>query len=144
LRRAVFSSIIGCHYFSGSPRTFELPSAEITAIVNLVTTFILFAVVSTILLPILSGSVVLVQRRVDNSADYNTDYDTNSVTNPDNIDLAGGYYNSYQEDPYNSVEDPYNTASSNTNQNYYDPYYGYNYAGKYFRFNFFFFKVEKI
>ena len=53
--------------------------------------------VSTILLPILSGSVVLVQRRVDTSADYNTDYDTNSVTNPDNIDLAGGYYNSYQE-----------------------------------------------
>ena len=92
--------------------------------------------VSTILLPILSGSVVLVQRRVDTSADYNTDYDTNSVTNPDNIDLAGGYYNSYQEDPYNSVEDPYNTASSNTNQNYYDPYYGYNYAGKYFIFNF--------
>ena len=123
--------------FSGSPRTFELPSAEITAIVNLVTTFILFAVVSTILLPILSGSVVLVQRRVDTSADYNTDYDTNSVTNPDNIDLAGGYYNSYQEDPYNTAEDPYNTASSNTNQNYYDPYYGYNYAGKYFIFNFF-------
>ena len=97
--------------------------------------------VSTILLPILSGSVVLVQRRVDTSADYNTDYDTNSVTNPDNIDLAGGYYNSYQEDPYNTVEDPYNTASSNTNQNYYDPYYGYNYAGKYFIFNFVFYFI---
>ena len=25
---------------------------------------------------------------------------------------------------------------ANTNQNYYDPYYGYNYAGKYFIFNF--------
>ena len=99
------------------------------------TTFILFAVVSTILLPILSGSVVLVQRRADTiDTDYNTDYE-NAVAN-DNIDLAGGYYNSYQEDPhYNtaaSVEaDPYNT---NTN-NYYDPYYGYNYAGKYFMFS---------
>ena len=90
------------------------------------TTFILFAVVSTILLPILSGSVVLVQRRSDDitNTDYNTDYE-NAVTN-DNIDLAGGYYNTYQEDPYNN-EDPYNT-----NTNYYDPYYGYNYGGKYF------------
>jgi len=40
----------------------------------------------------------------------NTNYDT------DNIDLAGGYYNSYQEDPYATQEDPYNTA--NTNQSY--------------------------
>ena len=96
------------------------------------TTFILFAVVSTILLPILSGSVVLVQRRADTiDTDYNTDYE-NAVAN-DNIDLAGGYYNSYQEDPYNTApEDPYNT-----NTNYYDPYYGYNYPGKYFIFNFF-------
>ena len=113
-----------------------MPSAEITAIVNLVTTFILFAVVITILMPIMSGSVVLVQRRADDTlnTDYNTDYE-NAVTN-DNIDLAGGYYNSYQEDPhYNTAAsaeaDPYNT---NTN-NYYDPYYGYNYAGKYFMFS---------
>ena len=71
--------------FSGS---FELPSAEITAIVNLVTTFILFAVVSTILMPILSGSVVLVQRRADTDVTYDDYADTNSITN-DNIDLAG-------------------------------------------------------
>ena len=51
-----------------------MPSAEITAIVNLVTTFILFAVVITILMPIMSGSVVLVQRRADDT--LNTDYNT--------------------------------------------------------------------
>ena len=39
---------------------------------------------------------------------------------------ASSNYNTYQEDPYNN-EDPYNT-----NTNYYDPYYGYNYGGKYF------------
>merc|ERR1712024_217223 len=78
-------------------------------------------VVSTILMPILSGSVVLVQRRSDDDPFVNTDYDTNSVTN-DNIDLAGGYYNGYNYNTDNTEEDnPYNT-----NNNYYDPYYGYN------------------
>lgn len=106
-------------YFTGS---FELPSAEITAIVNLVTTFILFAVVSTILMPILSGSVVLVQRRADTD-DTLTNYDYDNAVTNDNIDLAGGYYNS-QEEPYN------------TNNNYYDPYYGYGYnTGGYYDTN---------
>ena len=64
----------------------------------------------------MSGSVVLVQRRADDTldTDYNTDYE-NAVTN-DNIDLAGGYYNSYQEDPhYNTASgeaDPYNTNTT--------------------------------
>ena len=77
---------------------------------------------ATILLPILSGSVVLVQRRSD-EGDVNYDYD-NSVTN-DNIDLAGGYYDSSQQE------------DTQTN-NYYDPYYGYNtgYDGYYNNYNY--------
>ena len=53
------------------------------------------------------------KRRSDDDPLATVDYDdTNSITN-DNINLAGGYYNSYDEDPYNT-------------NNYYDPYYGYN------------------
>ena len=80
--------------------------------------------VATILLPILSGSVVLVQRRSDDDTSVNYDYD-NSVTN-DNIDLAGGYYNSQE--------------SEDTNNQYYDPYYGYGsttgYNGYYNTYNY--------
>ena len=111
---ATFSLWLTKPFLAGSSRTFELPSAEITAVVNLVTTLVLLTVVSTILMPILSGSVVLVQRRSDEDAFASTDYDaSNSVTN-DNYNLAGGYFNSYQDDNYNT-------------NNYYDPYYGYNY-----------------
>lgn len=84
---------------------------------------------ATILLPILSGSVVLVQRRSDDDVtNYNYDYDNSAELTNDNIDLAGGYYD-----------------SSNTNQetetnNYYDPYYGYNtdnsYNGYYNNYNY--------
>ena len=76
-------------------------------------------------MPILSGSVVLVQRRADFDTDINYDYNDNNnangITN-DNIDLAGGYYNPEDQSSYDS-----------TNQNnYYDPYYGYNnYNGYY-------------
>ena len=37
-----------------------LPGAEVTAIVNLVTTFMLLIIVATILLPVLSGAVLVV------------------------------------------------------------------------------------
>ena len=61
------------------PGSFELPSAEVTAVVNLVTTLLLLTVVSTILMPILSGSVVLVQRRSDDDPFVNTDYGPNHL-----------------------------------------------------------------
>ncbi len=77
-------------------------------------------------MPILSGNVVLVQRRADEltGADDLSDYE-NSITN-DNIDLAGGYYSPYTE------EDPY---QNNQGNNYYDPYYGYGYNTGYYDTN---------
>jgi hypothetical protein len=116
-------------HFSG--RTFDLPSAEITAVVNLVTTFMLLAVVATILMPILSGSVVLVQRRNDEDTtnyDY-SDTTNNDVTN-DNIDLAGGYYYNTAEQP----DDPY-AASSDPYNSFYDPNYYANYYNNYYNTN---------
>ena len=84
--------------------------------------------VATILLPILSGSVVLVQRRSDDDVtNFNYDYDNSAELTNDNIDLAGGYYDSS------------NQEAEQTN-NYYDPYYGYNtdnsYNGYYNNYNY--------
>lgn len=76
-------------------------------------------------MPILSGNVVLVQRRVDDDIDSlsstsNLDYD--AVTN-DNINLAGGYYNTYAP-----ADDAYSSYYNNNNNYNYDPYYGYDTA----------------
>ena len=46
-----------------------LPASEITSIVNLVTTFMLLSIVMTILMPILSGRVIVVPNTNHNKAD---------------------------------------------------------------------------
>ena len=104
----------------------DLPNHEVTSLINLVTTGLLLAVVWIILIPIMSGEVVLVSNRRQELDQ--TNFVEDASRNIENLsDSASNLFNWWAgNDQHNS--DSYQTGYDNQN---YDPYYGYDWASYY-------------